>query len=87
MASVTASRVRVQLDLAAEEAAALDALRERCSLRSRADAVRLALGMLEWMAGQTSSGRQVIAVGERDLVHLAIPGITINDFSRLTAGK
>lgn len=68
-------RVRVQLDLASEEVQALDDLKARCGLRSRADAVRLSLAMLEWMAEQTTIGRQVVAVGERDVVHLAVPGL------------
>jgi len=74
--SATKSRVRVQLDLAADEARGLDELRERYSLRSRADAVRLALGILEWLAEQSESGRRIIAVGRRDVVHLAVPGVT-----------
>jgi hypothetical protein len=68
-------RVRVQFDLASEEVGALDDLKARCGLRSRADAVRLSLATLEWMADQTTVGRQVVAVGERDVVHLAVPGL------------
>jgi hypothetical protein len=68
-------RVRVQLDLASEEVGALDDLKARCGLRSRADAVRLSLAVLEWVSDQTTVGRQVVAVGERDVVHLAVPGL------------
>ncbi len=69
------TRVRVQLDLAVEEVEALDDLKARCGLRSRADAVRLSLAMLEWMREQTTVGRRVVAVGERDVVYLAVPGM------------
>jgi hypothetical protein len=76
-------RVRVQLDLASGEAAALDALRERLSLRSRADAVRVALGVIEWMSEQASAGRRVVAVGDRDIVHLVVPGVGVHRTNRV----
>lgn len=43
------SRIRVQLDLDPREVEALDGLRDLCALRSRADAVRYALGIMEWV--------------------------------------
>ncbi len=71
-----AARVRVQLDLRPDEARALDDLRDRTGLRSRADAVRFSLGVIEWMADQAANERRILAVGERDVVYLAIPGVT-----------
>lgn len=70
------AKVRVQLDLRPEEARALDELRDRTGLRSRADAVRYSLGVIGWIADQVASERRVLAVGERDVVYLAIPGVT-----------
>lgn len=67
------ARVRVQLDLPPREVAALDALRDRLQLRSRADAVRTALGVLEWVQREAALGRRVLAVGKDDVVHLALP--------------
>lgn len=71
-----AAKVRVQLDLRPDEARALDELRDRAGLRSRADAVRFSLGVIGWIADQIESERQILAVGERDAVYLAIPGVT-----------
>jgi ribbon-helix-helix CopG family protein len=71
--STGSGRVRVQLDLRVEEVRALDELRDRTGLRSRADAVRLSLGLFEWMTEQAGQGRRVLAVGDREVVHLAIP--------------
>ncbi len=68
--------MRVQLDLRPDEARALDDLRDRTGLRSRADAVRFSLGVIEWMADQAANERRILAVGERDVVYLAIPGVT-----------
>jgi hypothetical protein len=69
-------KVRVQLDLPAREAAALDAIRDRFDLRSRADAVRTALAVVDWMQGQVAQGRQILAVGDQNIAYLAVPGLT-----------
>ncbi len=69
-------KVRVQLDLPASEAAALDAIRDRFDLRSRADAVRTALAVVDWMQGQIAQGRQILAVGDQNIAYLAVPGLT-----------
>jgi hypothetical protein len=76
------TRVRVQLDLRSEEAAALDELRDGYGLRSRADAVRVSLAVLGWMADQAASGRRVVALGQRDVAHLTIPGIDSDGVKR-----
>lgn len=70
------AKVRIQLDLRAHEARALDALRDRCELRSRAEAVRAALAVLEWVQGETQQGRRVLAVGEDRVSYLVVPGLT-----------
>jgi hypothetical protein len=75
-------RVRVQLDLGSDEAAALDDLRDGCGLRSRADAVRLSLAVLGWVVDQAASGRRVVALGRDDVAHFAIPGIQLDRFRR-----
>ncbi len=66
----------MQLDLRPDEARALDELRDRTGLRSRADAVRFSLGVIEWIADQVASDRRILAVGDREVVYLAIPGVT-----------
>jgi len=70
------ARVRVQLDLQPQEVQALDALRQRCGLRSRADAVRAALAVVEWVEREARDGRRVVAVGKDDVAHLVVPGLT-----------
>ena len=70
------AKYRVQLDLTAEEVAALDRLRNDCGLRSRAEAVRTALAILEWIQGAARKGHKVVAVGGDDIAHLIVPGLT-----------
>lgn len=70
-------RIRVQLDLYQHEVQALDRLRDRCGLRSRADAVRTALAIIEWVQNETRNGRRILSVGEDDVVPLTIPGLTV----------
>lgn len=69
-------KVRIQLDLAPSEAKALDQLRLRCGLRSRADAVRTALAVLEWIQSETNKGRKILAVGNEEIAQLVVPGLT-----------
>lgn len=73
---MTKPKTRVQLDLTTDEAAALDRLRNQCSLRSRADAVRTALAVLEWVEHEASSGRRIVAVNSESLSYLTVGGIT-----------
>ncbi len=68
-------KVRVQLDLPVHEAKALDAIRDRFDLKSRADAVRTALAVVNWVQGQTAEGRRILAVGQSDVSYLALPGL------------
>jgi hypothetical protein len=70
------SKIRVQLDFRPDEVGSLDALRDRCALRSRADAVRLALGLMEWVAQQTDQGNQIVSIGAQPLAPLTVPGLT-----------
>ncbi|MFQ5528318.1 MAG: hypothetical protein ACE5GX_18940 [Thermoanaerobaculia bacterium] len=69
-------KIRVQLDLSAGEVKALDELRSACGLRSRADAVRTALAVLEWIQAEARRGHSVVAVGDEDISHLVVPGLT-----------
>ena len=70
------SKTRVQLDLYPHEAEALDALRDHCGLRSRADAVRTALAIIEWVHREAQMGRRILAVGSDELSQLVVPGLT-----------
>lgn len=70
------TKIRVQLDLCEAELKSLDFLRDRCALKSRADTVRLALGLVEWVAQQTDEGNQIISVGKLPLAPLSVPGLT-----------
>lgn len=70
------AKVRVQLDLSQAEAAALDTLRVDCGLRSRAEAVKVALGVLEWVRIEASRDRKVFGVGQGFVSTLVIPGVT-----------
>lgn len=70
------AKVRVQLDLSTDEVRALDTLRSDCGLRSRADAVRTALAVLEWIQREARRGNSVVAVGDKDISHLVVPGLT-----------
>jgi hypothetical protein len=77
---VAVSKIRVQLDLSPSEVKGLDRLRDKCGLRSRADAVRTALAVLEWVEGEARNGRKVVAIGGQDVSYLAVPGMTsVND--------
>jgi hypothetical protein len=69
-------KTRVQLDLDPKEAQALDDLRDRCSLRSRADAVRTALAVVEWIQMETARGGRVFAISNDQVRSLVIPGLT-----------
>ena len=69
-------KVRVQLDLSPAEVRALDELREGCGLRSRADAVRTALSVIEWIQQEVRGGRNIHAVGRDDVSRLVVPGLT-----------
>lgn len=70
------NKVRVQLDLFADEVDALDAIRDNCGLRSRADSIRTALAVLEWVTKESQKGKQIFAVGSDDISHLVVPGLT-----------
>lgn len=72
----TEARVRVQLDLSVGEASALHDLQQRCALRSRADAVRTALAVLEWVRLESGRGRSVLAVSGDSVSCLVVPGVT-----------
>ena len=69
-------RIRVQLDLSPEEVARLDSLRDACGLRSRSDAVRSALAVIDWMTSETRGGRKVVAMGDGLVSELVMPGVT-----------
>ncbi len=77
------SKIRVQLDLREKEVRALDLLKDRCDLKSRADAVRVSLGILEWVAQQSAAGNQIVSVGANSVAPLIILGLT--DSLRKTA--
>ena len=74
---MTTNKIRIQLDLHQHEAQALDKLRDSFHLRSRADTVRTALAIIEWIQKETQNGRRIFAIGEDDVVPLMIPGLTI----------
>lgn len=81
------SRIRVQLDLDPLEVEALDNLRDRFALRSRADAVRFALGIMEWVAREQDRGNQVLAFGNGTISPLRVPGLTDVSFTNTDAPK
>lgn len=69
-------KIRVQLDFREDEVLVLDALRDRCLLKSRAAAVRVALGLMEWVAVESDSGKQIVAVDGKAVHPLLVPGLT-----------
>jgi hypothetical protein len=73
---LASEKVRVQLDMRTDEVRALDALRDRCGLRSRADAVRTALAIVEWVEQGARNNKKILAVGGDDITQLVIPGLT-----------
>ena len=68
--------VRVQFDLRAGEAQALDRLRGALDLGTRKDTVRTALAVLEWVQREAAAGRRVLGVGADQVSFLSIPGLT-----------
>ena len=64
------------MDLLASEASELDNLKARFGLRSRTDAIRIALAITEWVHSETESGKQILAINEHSLSHLAVPELT-----------
>jgi hypothetical protein len=70
------SKIRIQLDLPPREVLALDALKARCNLASRAAAVRTALAVMEWIEQEVSEGRRVLAVGSDCVNYIVVPGLT-----------
>ena len=75
---MTKNKIRIQLDLHQHEAQALDQLRDSFHLRSRADTVRTALAIIEWIYKESQNGRRIFAIGDDDVVPLNIPGLTIS---------
>jgi hypothetical protein len=71
------SNAQVQWDLTPTEAAALDDLRANCGLRSRADAVRTALTVLQRVRGESMLDRNVVSLGHEGVSDLVVPGITL----------
>ena len=69
-------KTRVQLDLYKQEVQVLDRLRDNLELNSRADAVRVALGILEWMESEIQEGRKIFSIGDEEIVPLIIPNLT-----------
>jgi len=55
-------KVRVQVDLTATEAALLELLRQRLSVRSRSDLLQQAYGSFLWIVDEMLSGRRVVSV-------------------------
>lgn len=55
-----ADKYRVQFDFTAEAFAELQSLKDRLGAASRAEAVRMALGVLRWVLEQQSSGRKIL---------------------------
>jgi hypothetical protein len=76
MSKSATRKVRIQLDLRTDEANALDELREHCAVASRADAVRTALAVVEWIRDEISQGKRIFAVGRNDVSALMVPGLT-----------
>ena len=70
------AKIRVQLDLSVSEVEALDSLRAVCSLRSRAEAVRTALAVLEWVQTEAQSGQKILSVGNDGILQFVVPGLT-----------
>lgn len=70
------TKVRVQLDLDRQEVAKLDSLIADCRLRSRSDAVRTALAVIDWASSEARAGRKVVALGEDLVSELVMPGVT-----------
>jgi uncharacterized protein (DUF433 family) len=56
------SRVRIQVDLTTAEAALIELLKERLSVRSRADLLQQAYGSFLWIVDEMLAGRRVISV-------------------------
>lgn len=57
-----ADRVRVQVDLTKAEAALMDLLQRRLSVRSRADLLQQAYGTFLWVVDEMLSNRRIISV-------------------------
>jgi hypothetical protein len=79
-------RVRVQLDLHPNEAEGLDAMKDNLGLRSRADAVRTALAILEWVDRESASGRRIVSVGSEYVTLLDVPGIMFRGIKEKEGG-
>ena len=56
------SKVRVQVDLTTAEAALMELLRERLSVRSRADLLQQAYGSFLWIVDEMLDGKRIISV-------------------------
>lgn len=60
-------KVRVQVDLSATEAALLQHLASRLSVRSRADLLQQAYGTFLWVVNEMLSGRRIISVAPQTM--------------------
>ena len=54
-------KFRVQLDLYSYEVEALDDIRNKCGLRSRADTIRTALSVMEWVTNEVQKGKHIFS--------------------------
>jgi uncharacterized protein (DUF433 family) len=60
--TVTAKKVRVQVDLSETEAKLINHLTERLSVRSRADLLQQAYGTFLWVLTERLSGNRIVSV-------------------------
>ena len=63
---------RVQLDFSAEALDRLDLLMEKMDAASRAEVVRHALGLLDWMVDRLTDGHRIMlkkTTGQAEAVH------------------
>lgn len=63
-------KVRVQVDLTKSEAALIQLLSKRLSVRSRADLLQQAYGTFLWIINEMLSGRRIVSVQPEDLDQL-----------------
>ena len=67
------NRTRVQLDFTAEALTQLDGLKDETSASSRADVVRFALRVLQWVLGELKSGGKILVEKDGQIQQVVFP--------------
>lgn len=80
--SATAEKIRVQFDFSPEAYEELNELQNEVNASTKAEAVRYAMRVLQWLVEETKAGRKIIVEDNRNFQEVIFPFITRNGRDR-----